>query len=158
MIGAHDRGDVDAVAVGDVGQSVAGPDGVGDAVDRGQTLGIVGESGCGKSTLGFALTRLLQPPARLTGGRILFELQRLGFTDLHGFDYVPAMIEGARRRDRTDSIRFTVQSAVGADIRESLAAAVVSGGFGLMELRPAHLSLEEIFLQLTTSEEGVTVE
>jgi ABC-2 type transport system ATP-binding protein len=47
---------------------------------------------------------------------------------------------------------FTVQSAVGADIREALAAAVVSNGFGLMELRPAHLSLEEIFLQLTTSE------
>jgi ABC-2 type transport system ATP-binding protein len=47
---------------------------------------------------------------------------------------------------------FTVQSAVGADIREALASAVVQGGFGLMELRPAHLSLEEIFLQLTTSD------
>jgi ABC-2 type transport system ATP-binding protein len=47
---------------------------------------------------------------------------------------------------------FTVQSEVGADIREALASAVVKGGFGLMELRPAHLSLEEIFLQLTTSE------
>jgi hypothetical protein len=33
-----------------------------------------------------------------------------------------------------------------------LANAVVKGGFGLMELRPAHLSLEEIFLQLTTSD------
>jgi ABC-2 type transport system ATP-binding protein len=48
---------------------------------------------------------------------------------------------------------FTVQSEVGADIREALATAVVNGGFGLMELRPAHLSLEEIFLQLTTSDE-----
>jgi ABC-2 type transport system ATP-binding protein len=47
---------------------------------------------------------------------------------------------------------FTVQSAVGADIREALASAVVKGGFGLMELKPAHLSLEEIFLQLTTSD------
>jgi ABC-2 type transport system ATP-binding protein len=47
---------------------------------------------------------------------------------------------------------FTVQSEVGADLRESLANAVVKGGFGLMELRPAHLSLEEIFLQLTTSD------
>ena len=47
---------------------------------------------------------------------------------------------------------FTVQSEVGADIREALASAVVQGGFGLMELRPAHLSLEEIFLQLTTTE------
>jgi ABC-2 type transport system ATP-binding protein len=47
---------------------------------------------------------------------------------------------------------FTVQSAVGADIREALASAVVTGGFGLMELKPAHLSLEEIFLQLTTND------
>ncbi|GAC1325825.1 MAG: ABC transporter ATP-binding protein [Chloroflexota bacterium] len=47
---------------------------------------------------------------------------------------------------------FTVQSEVGADIREALAKAVVAGGFGLMELRPAHLSLEEIFLQLTTND------
>ncbi len=29
---------------------------------------------------------------------------------------------------------------------------VVNAGFGLLELRPAHLSLEEIFLQLTTSD------
>ncbi|MBO0881338.1 MAG: hypothetical protein J2P17_13510, partial [Mycobacterium sp.] len=50
---------------------------------------------------------------------------------------------------------FTVQSEVGADIREALAKAVVSGGYGLMELRPAHLSLEEIFLQLTTSDAPV---
>ena len=57
--------------------------------------------------------------------------------------------DGARRQwPRT----FTVQSAVGADIREALASAVVNGGFGLMELRPAHLSLEEIFLQLTTND------
>jgi ABC-2 type transport system ATP-binding protein len=53
---------------------------------------------------------------------------------------------------RDSQVTFTVQSEVGADIREALAKAVVSGGFGLMELRPAHLSLEEIFLQLTTSE------
>jgi ABC-2 type transport system ATP-binding protein len=50
---------------------------------------------------------------------------------------------------------FTVQSEVGADIRESLANAVVRGGWGLVELRPAHLSLEEIFLQLTTNEAPV---
>jgi ABC-2 type transport system ATP-binding protein len=51
---------------------------------------------------------------------------------------------------------FTIQSEVGADIREALASAVVQGGFGLMELRPAHLSLEEIFLQLTTNEVAET--
>jgi peptide/nickel transport system ATP-binding protein len=37
---------------------------------RGEVLGIVGESGCGKSTLAYALTRMLRPPARLSGGVI----------------------------------------------------------------------------------------
>ena len=39
---------------------------------RAEVLGIAGESGCGKSTLAYALTRMLRPPARLTGGTITF--------------------------------------------------------------------------------------
>jgi peptide/nickel transport system ATP-binding protein len=33
------------------------------SLDRGRTLGVVGESGCGKSTLGRALLNLVEPPA-----------------------------------------------------------------------------------------------
>ena len=61
-------------------------------------------------------------------------------------------VDGNGRTPVKGSSHYTVQSEVGADIREALALAVVKGGFGLMELRPAHLSLEEIFLQLTTSD------
>ncbi len=43
------------------------------ALRRGEFVGLVGESGSGKSTLGFALTRLQKPPARISGGRILFD-------------------------------------------------------------------------------------
>ncbi len=42
-------------------------------LDEGEFVGLVGESGCGKSTLGYALTRMLQPPARLESGRITFD-------------------------------------------------------------------------------------
>jgi oligopeptide/dipeptide ABC transporter ATP-binding protein len=42
-------------------------------LEQGEFVGLVGESGCGKSTLGFALTRMLRPPARLTGGTIRFD-------------------------------------------------------------------------------------
>ena len=38
-------------------------------INKGQTLGVVGESGCGKSTTGRAILRLIEP----TGGEVLFE-------------------------------------------------------------------------------------
>lgn len=41
------------------------------SIQRGKTLGIVGESGCGKSTTGRAILRLIEP----TSGQVLFEGQ-----------------------------------------------------------------------------------
>ncbi len=48
---------------------------------------------------------------------------------------------------------YEVESEPGRDVRRDLARAVVSGGWGLLELRPVRLSLEDIFLQLTTEEQ-----
>lgn len=45
------------------------------------------------------------------GGRILLALQNQGFTSLHGFDFIPELIDAARTRDTTDSIAFEVQNA-----------------------------------------------
>jgi peptide/nickel transport system ATP-binding protein len=46
-------------------------DGVSFDIQRGETLGLVGESGCGKSTVGRAILRLYEP----TAGRITFDGQ-----------------------------------------------------------------------------------
>jgi ABC-2 type transport system ATP-binding protein len=47
---------------------------------------------------------------------------------------------------------FEVESERGRDVRRDLAREIVTRGWGLLELRPMRMSLEEIFLQVTTEE------
>jgi len=62
--------------------TVKAVDGVDISVDKGDTLGIVGESGCGKTVLALSIMRLIpSPPGRIVGGQILFK-----GTDLLGLD------------------------------------------------------------------------
>jgi ABC-2 type transport system ATP-binding protein len=54
------------------------------------------------------------------------------------------------RQDRV--IGLEVDSAAGLDLRREIARVVVTSGWGLLEIRPVRMSLEDIFLQLTTEE------
>ncbi len=54
-----DRGDVQAVR------------GVTFGLKPGERLGLVGESGCGKTTTALAIMRLIRPPGRISGGKVL---------------------------------------------------------------------------------------
>jgi len=42
-------------------------------IRKGETLGLVGESGSGKSVTAFSMIRLVQPPGRIAGGRVIFQ-------------------------------------------------------------------------------------
>lgn len=46
--------------------------GVSFSVERGKTLGVVGESGCGKSVTARAIMNMVQRPGRILGGQILY--------------------------------------------------------------------------------------
>ncbi|TFL20315.1 ABC transporter ATP-binding protein [Jannaschia formosa] len=57
--------------------SVRAVDGISFQVQKGETLGVVGESGCGKSTLARLLMHLIPPD----GGELIFDGQEVGARD-----------------------------------------------------------------------------
>ena len=71
-----------------VGGMLHAVDDVSFSIEKGQTMGIVGESGCGKSTLGKTVLRLTEP----TSGEIWFEGKEVGHMSARKFkDVRPQM-------------------------------------------------------------------
>jgi peptide/nickel transport system ATP-binding protein len=72
-------------------------------LEQGEFVGLVGESGCGKTTLGYALTRMLRPPARLESGVIRFDGVDIG--GMHGEEL---------RQQRRNGFALVLQSGMNA--------------------------------------------
>jgi ABC-2 type transport system ATP-binding protein len=71
---------------------------------------------------------------------------------------IPAELEkvkgilGVKAKDQ-DKGAYEIETNLGTDRRADIAAMAVQRGWGVLELRPVGLSLEEVFLKLTTTEE-----
>jgi ABC-2 type transport system ATP-binding protein len=91
--------------------------------------------------------------SRLRGSETMY-LQ----VDAQGADAAAVLqrVAGVKRVAVADTkqqiVGFEIDTETGHDVRRELAAAVVGRGWGLLEMRPMRMSLEEIFLHVTTED------
>jgi ABC-2 type transport system ATP-binding protein len=91
--------------------------------------------------------------SRLRGSETMY-LQ----VDAQGADAAAVLqrVAGVKRLAVADTkqqiVGFEIDTETGHDVRRELAAAVVGRGWGLLEMRPMRMSLEEIFLHVTTED------
>jgi ABC-2 type transport system ATP-binding protein len=107
--------------------------------------------------------------ARLRGSETMYmQVDSAGDNAGETLSRIPGVTRVSEADRRDGVIGYEIDSEPGRDVRRDLARAVVSNGWGLLELRPMRMSLEEVFLSLTTEDvqavaaaeavpEGVTV-
>jgi ABC-2 type transport system ATP-binding protein len=95
--------------------------------------------------------------ARLRGSETMYvQVDAMGADAQQTLSSIPGVTR-VSVSDRRESIAgYEVESETGKDVRRQLASAVVGAGWGLLELRPMRMSLEEIFLQVTTEDAAAT--
>ena len=91
--------------------------------------------------------------ARLQGSQTLYvQIDAQGADPLATLEGVAGVV-GVTTADQRDGIAgYHVESGSGDDIRRELSRTVVTNGWGLLELRSQQMSLEDVFLQLTTED------
>jgi ABC-2 type transport system ATP-binding protein len=91
---------------------------------------------------------------RLTGaGTLRLEIRGDEPAVLQALRGVPGVLAAHVRGGHDGAVIVDVEAEAGTDVRSDLARAVVGGGHGLLGLQQQGMSLEEIFLHLTTTDE-----
>ncbi len=57
-------------------------------------------------------------------------------------------------REESDGVGYLIESRMGSDVREQVSQLIVQKHWGLLEMTPVPMTLEDIFLELTTDEKG----
>jgi peptide/nickel transport system ATP-binding protein len=131
-------------------------DDVSFSLGAGEKLGMVGESGSGKSTLALAMMRMIKPPGRIEGGRVIVDgadlmsldpeamrkarLSRIAYIPQGAMNSLnPVMRIGAQMRDAVKShARADTDSAIEARCKSALKA--VDLDLGVYRMYPHQLS------------------
>jgi ABC-2 type transport system ATP-binding protein len=87
--------------------------------------------------------------------RIFLEVQGPAAEVVPAVAGLPGVLKAGLVRDEAGSVRLQIDSDARQDIRTQLARLIVNKGWGLLELHSEIMSLEDIFIKLTTAEETV---
>jgi ABC-2 type transport system ATP-binding protein len=90
---------------------------------------------------------------RLRGAESLYVLVDADRDAAPALQGVPGVTRVAMAGRHESAVGYEVESVRGEDVRRDLARVVVSQGWGLLELRPLRVSLEDVFLRVTTEEQ-----
>jgi len=87
------------------------------------------------------------------GARVIIEVEGPAADVLTAVKAIPGVATARILTQDASRGSFQVDVDSGKDIRRDLARAVVQAGWGLLELQSENMSLEDIFIKLTTAEE-----
>jgi ABC-2 type transport system ATP-binding protein len=90
---------------------------------------------------------------QLTGAATLYVQVAANGEAADALRTVPGIRNVLRVDGSADATGYEVEVEPNMDVRREIARTIVNRGWGLLELRPLRMSLEEIFLQLTTEEQ-----
>jgi ABC-2 type transport system ATP-binding protein len=91
--------------------------------------------------------------SRLRGSETLYvQVDPNGADAKISLDRIPGITRVVEADRKDGVVGYEIESEHGRDVRRELARAIVTSGWGLLELRPTRMSLEEIFLSLTTED------
>src|SRR3954453_20429341 len=93
-------------------------DGVSFSIERGKTLGFVGESGCGKTVTALSIMGLLPPSGRIVNGSIRFEERELTRMSQHELEDIRGRQIAMIFQDSMTSLNPTL--TIGTQIVETI--------------------------------------